>query len=102
MRPLHIPLSRSICGTCVVLPEPVGATKTRRFPSRSDWTICPWICQIGSEVCTLKKKTQRKNSSAAKTAADNPSIKPEGMNFLPLAKRMPKKTNKKPTKKSAM
>jgi hypothetical protein len=41
-------------------------------------------------------------SSAAKTAADNASIKPEGINFLPLAKRMPKTTSNSATRMSAM
>ena len=48
--PPAIPASSSICGTCVVLPEPVGATSTRRLPPRSVRRMSAWIFQMGSAV----------------------------------------------------
>lgn len=89
----------------MVLPEPVGATRTRQLPCRKAWRIDPWYCQIGSEVCTdarRRDKRQRARSNTAKTASDNPSMRPDGMNLRPLAKRTPKTTRSSPTRMSAM
>src|SRR5581483_8145348 len=44
--------SSNIWGTCVVLPEPVGATRTRRLPVRRAATMESWICQMGRDFCT--------------------------------------------------
>ena len=50
--------SSNICGTWVVLPEPVGATSTRRLAERSASTICEWICQMGREEFTANARQQ--------------------------------------------
>ena len=47
---LASPASSSICGTCVVLPDPVGATSTSRLLDLRAARMSGWICQIGSEV----------------------------------------------------